>query len=438
MAVFEYQAMDAGGRKRKGYVDADDARAARAKVRAMGLYPSSLKASAAAPAKKAAPKPKSAKADAPAAGAQSGAKLGQQLRRAKSFRLELKLPEGRPSGQQLATGLRQLATLLSAGLPLDEALTGAMEQAKGTKLHALFAQLRERIKEGHSLAESVREHPGVFSPSLCSMIEAGESSGTLDLVMVRLAEFAEQEQKLKRKVFSAMAYPALMLVVGFGIVAFLLAYVVPRLTQIFVDLNRALPAATQLLLAMSDAVSSYWWAPAPLGLLAWAGIKWLKTKPKGRRWLERALQSIPVLGALRRAIQWARFCRTLGNLHTSGVPLLTSMSIVANVAEGVIFQEAITAARQEVSEGAGLAPALGGQRIFPPLLIQLIAAGERSGQLDAMLIKAADIYEEQIEVRLTVITTLLEPVMILMLGGVVGFVVLAVLLPIFEMSSLVN
>ncbi|EGJ49574.1 type II secretion system inner membrane protein GspF [Desulfocurvibacter africanus] len=433
MPVYEYVAIDAAGKSRKGVIDADDARMARQKLRAGGLFPSLInEARSEQPA---------VQARRPGLAGRAGragriARKDAPGRRSRLFSMSLGLKRVKRS--ELAATTRQMSTLLSAGLPLEQVLTAILAQIKGTALYTVLAQVRERVKEGASLSSALAQHPGVFGTTYATMVQAGEQSGALELVMARLADFAEQEMELRRKIWSAITYPLLMLFVGLGIVFFLMVYVVPRITEIFVDLQRALPLPTTILIAVSTAFRD-WWFLAPLaGLGAWFGLSRYARKPQGRRRLHSWRLRMPVVGRLTHAIAIARFSRTFGTLLANGVTLLISLDIVRSVVSNVILQDAVDSVSKEVSEGAGLAEAMSRHDVFPPTMIQMLSAGEQSGELHSMLFKVAELYENEISTRLAIMTSLLEPVMILALGGIVGFVVLAVLLPIFEMSSLVR
>lgn len=411
MPVYEYVAIDAAGKSRKGVIDADDARVAGHKLRASGLFPSRISEAA------------------------SGAR-DRQAAPGSLPRLSLGLKRVKRS--ELAAATRQLSTLLGAGLPLEQVLSAVLAQIKGTALYTVLAQVRERVKEGASLSAALAEHPGVFGTTYVTMVQAGEQSGALELVMARLADFAEQEMELRRKIWSAVTYPLLMLIVGVGIVFFLMVYVVPRITEIFVDLQRALPLPTTILIAVSTAMREWWFLLPLAGLAAWLGLAWYGRKPSGRRRLHAWRLGMPVAGRLTHAIAVARFSRTFGTLLANGVTLLVSLDIVRSVVANVVLQDAVDGVRKEVSEGEGLASAMSRHPVFPPTMVQMLAAGEQSGELHSMLFKVAELYENEVSTRLAIMTSLLEPVMILALGGIVGFVVLAVLLPIFEMSSLVR
>jgi general secretion pathway protein F len=408
MPVFEYVAIDRAGKSRKGIIDADSARVARQKLRSDGIYPTRLEETQA-----------------------------DEISERPS-RLQFRLPLQRVRRAELVSTTRQLATLLSAGLPLVSALSGVLEQVKRPALRKVLSQVRERVKEGMSLANAFMEHPAVFPAVYTAMINAGETSGTLELVVERLADFGEQQLDLQRKIRSTLAYPLLMLIVGVGVVVFLMAYVIPRVTQIFVDLKQELPLPTTILIGASDLFQRYW----PLAILAIVGCffaarHYVRTEA-GRRRYDRMLLKLPVVGVIVEKVAIARITRTLGTLLHNGVPLLNSMEIVRSLVGNVVLKQALEEARQEISEGASITGPLARGGVFPPSVIQMISVGEQSGNLEGMLFKIAETLDSEVETSVTTFTSLLGPFMILFLAFFVGFVVLAVLLPILEMSQLVG
>jgi general secretion pathway protein F len=409
MPVFEYVAIDRAGKSRKGIIDADSARAARHKLRSDGIYPTRLEETHA-----------------------------DEISEAPS-RLQFRLPLQRVRRAELVSTTRQLATLLSAGLPLVSALSGVLEQVKRPALRKVLSQVRERVKEGMSLANALMEHPAVFPSVYTAMINAGETSGTLELVVERLADFGEQQLALQRKIRSTLAYPLLMLIVGVGVVVFLMAYVIPRVTQIFVDMKQELPLPTTVLIGVSELFQKYW----PLALLVvigciFAARYYVNNTDAGRRRYDRMLLKLPVVGVIVEKVAIARITRTLGTLLHNGVPLLSAMEIVRSLVGNVVLRQALEEARQEISEGASITTPLARGGVFPPSVIQMISVGEQSGNLEGMLFKVADTFDNEVETSVTTFTSLLGPFMILFLAFFVGFVVLAVLLPIFEMSNLIG
>jgi general secretion pathway protein F len=408
MPVFEYVAIDRAGKSRKGIIDADSARAARNKLRSDGIYPTRLEETQA-----------------------------DEISERPS-RLQFRIPLQRVRRADVVITTRQLATLLSAGLPLVSALSGVLEQVKRPALRKVLSQVRERVKEGMSLASALMEHPAVFPSVYTAMINAGETSGTLELVVERLAEFGEQQLALQRKIRSTLAYPLLMLIVGVGVVVFLMAYVIPRVTQIFVEMKQELPLPTTILIGVSEFFQKYW----PLAILAIVGCffaaRYYVKTDAGRRRYDKMLLNLPVVGSIVEKVAMARITRTLGTLLHNGVPLLSAMEIVRSLVSNVVLRQALEEARQEISEGASITAPLARGGVFPPSVIQMISVGEQSGNLEGMLFKVAETFDSEVETSVTTFTSLLGPFMILFLAFFVGFVVLAVLLPIFEMSHLIG
>ena len=408
MAVFEYSALDASGKKVSGIIDADSAAAARQKLRAARIFPVSV----------------------------HEARAGEVKPERQPFSLGRRRRRIRPAEAAMLT--RQLATLLGAGFPLVPALDTLLSQGRSHTFNRILAQVKDSVVAGSSFAAALARYPGTFSTLFINMVRAGETSGTLEIVLDRLAEIGEKQEELKNRIRSAMTYPLLMLAVGLLVLFFLLTYIVPSITTIFSDMNQVLPAPTRFLIRLSALVQSGWW----LLLLAVAGlvvlVRMLGKTAKGRFLIDRSLLRLPAVGALVRKMAVARFSRTLGSLLENGVVLLAALEIVKNVVGNVLLADAVAAAAREVGKGQGLGNALAASRVFPDLPIQMISVGEQSGQLEAMLYKVADVYENEVQATILRMTSLLEPVMILLMGIVVGFIVLAICLPIFEMNTLIR
>jgi general secretion pathway protein F len=302
----------------------------------------------------------------------------------------------------------------------------------------VLAQIKESVNEGNSLAHALSKHPRVFSNVYINMVRAGEASGSLELVLHRLADLSEQEQALKGRLKAAMAYPVLMSFVGVVVVFFLVAFVVPNVTRIFHEMHQALPLPTVILIGISSFLMKFWWLVlamvAGLMVLLWR----LKNTEKGRYAWDRLKLAIPLVGAFNIKVAVARFARTLGSLLQNGVPLLTALNIVKNVVGNKLFTEIIDAAMDAVEKGNALAAAITGNRCFPPITVQMISAGEQSGHLEEMLDKIADMYEQEVESQVLVMTSMLEPVMILFMGVTVGFIVISMLLPIFDLNQMIR
>jgi general secretion pathway protein F len=333
---------------------------------------------------------------------------------------------------------RQLATLAGAGLPLIECLSTLIEQMEKEGLKRVLSHVRQRVREGQSLADALQAHPRVFSQIYVSMVRAGEASGTLEVVLARLADYSEEQAKLWRTVRTALTYPSLMVIVASLILLFLLAYVVPQVTRIFSETGQTLPLATIVLISISSFLARTWWALLLLGAGGALVIVRLVRTPRGRALYDRFTLQMPWVGRVLQKIAVARFSRTLSTLLAGGVPVLTALEIVKNIVNNTLIRRALEEARDSVQQGESLAAPLRRSALFPPLLVQMVTVGERSGELETMLSRAADAYDNEVEKSVTSLTTLLEPLTILIMGAVVLFIVLAILLPIFELNQLVR
>jgi len=401
MPAFAYQALDSTGKTQRGVVQGDNARAVRASLRERGLNPLDVAPVANAP------------------------------QRSSLFRRGL-------SSAQLALLTRQLATLLRAGLPLDEALAALAEQNDDARAHALVAALRARVIEGASLASALAEAPESFPEIYRASIAAGEQSGRLDQVLARLADYAEAREALNQKVWAALAYPLLLAIAAIAIVSGLLAYVVPQIVGVFVQLHQSLPWPTRALIALSAFVRDFGWLLLALFVAAAIGARVaLRNDAAKARW-HALLLRLPLFGRLVRAANTAR-CTPPPALLTGGaVPLLDSLQIAAQVMPNLPMREAVRRAAIKVREGAGFARSLGDSGYFPPVALRLIASGERAGELERMLDETANQQQRELDRWLTVLTSVLGPLVILLVGAIVLFIVLAILLPIFNLNQMVK
>ncbi|MCX5850033.1 MAG: type II secretion system inner membrane protein GspF [Deltaproteobacteria bacterium] len=408
MSVFEYVALDEKGHEHKGFVDAPGIAAARQKLREENVYPVEIN---------------------PAATKKETALSG-------AFKINL---WERVSAGDVSVFTRQLSTLLGAGMPLVPSLSILMNQANNPLLKKSLAQIREQVNEGKSLTESMSFFPKIFPPFYLNMVRAGEASGTINLVLERLADFSENQQALINKIRSALAYPVIMLFMGSVVIFLLMAFVVPKITGIFTDMHQTLPLITIILITVSNFLKSFWWLILILLAAGAAAFKYMTTGTEaGRRLWDNAKLKFPVWGQVNRKIAIARFSRTLATLLQSGVPLLAAMEIVRNVVNNILIGEAISKASKDLEEGKGLSSPLAQSGIFPPLVTEMIAVGEQSGTLEKMLNRIATAYETEAQADIMVMTSLLEPIMILVMGLGVGFIVVSILLPIFEMNQLVR
>jgi len=408
MPVYEYNALNAGGKKIKGIIEADSMTVARQKIRQGGNYPVSLKETV-------------PKARIKGSNGFQLPQLGQRIKQ-----------------QDIHVATRQLATLLEAGIPLIPALNGLLEQITNPALRTIFAQIKDGVNEGNSLTSALSEHPRLFSRIYVNMVQAGEASGSLDVVLERLAEFGENQQALKGRIKAALIYPIFMGVVGIGVLFMLITFIVPSITKVFEGTNQVLPLPTLFLIKLSSILAGYWWLLLLLLAGGFIGIRFALSRPVGRKFWDRMKLTLPGLSDLNIKIASAVFGRTLSSLLAAGVPLFTSLGIVKNILNNTILSEVVEEAAVELEKGKSLSDILRGSKWFTPMLVQMIAVGEQSGALEKMLEKAAESYEKEIESKILALTSMIEPVMILTMGLVVSFIVISILLPIFEMNQLIN
>ncbi|MGE0546851.1 MAG: type II secretion system inner membrane protein GspF [Kofleriaceae bacterium] len=337
---------------------------------------------------------------------------------------------------EIAAFTRQMATLLRAGIPLAEALGALVEQIQNVRLKAPVAEVRTAVNEGLSLADSLAKHPKLFDELFVSMVRAGEVAGNLDEVLGRLADFLESAQKLKSKVQGAMVYPAVMVVVGVGIMTVLMVKVIPEITSMFTQQGKTLPINTRMLIGTSDFVGKniLWLIMATIiGTVLF--FKWARSKDGKPVW-HRFVLKLPVLGQLVRTINVSRFARTLGTMLKSGVPMLRSLDTAKQIMGNVILQAAVEQAKQAVTEGESLAQTLKKSGEFPATMIHMVAVGERAGQLEEMLERVSATYEAEVDAKLGRFTALLEPLMLVVMGGAVAFIVFSILQPIMDLGQI--
>jgi general secretion pathway protein F len=406
MPVFEFKALDARGKTIEGLKEADSPKTLRNTLRRENLFLTEV--------------------------------LGQKeaaaaARRDVSVR---RFVGGRISADDIAVTTRQLAVLVGAGVPLVEALTALVDQVDHERMKRVVSDVKQRVNEGASLADAMVMHPRVFSSLYVNMIRAGESSGALEVVLVRLADFTESQARLRSKIIATLTYPAFMVTIAALIMGILFTVVIPKITKIFDETRIALPWTTRALIAFSSAVHDWWWAlAAAVAVAIFILLRWRRT-PAGRAVWDGWVLTAPVFGRLIRQIAVARFSRTLATLLKSGVPLLTSLDIVKNILGNVRLAKVVEASREAIKEGESIAAPLKRSGEFPPLVYHMIAIGERSGQLEEMLTNIANAYDAQVEARIGALTALLEPVMILVMGVVVAFIVFSILMPILQINTL--
>ncbi|MGL5527858.1 MAG: type II secretion system inner membrane protein GspF [Plesiomonas shigelloides] len=406
MSVFQYQAVNLQGKRHKGLIEADSARQARQLLREQGLLAESVHETRSV-------------ADNPAS--------------AHTLRWQRGI-----SASELALLTRQLATLVQAAMPLEECLRAVAEQCEKNRLKSLMLAVRTQVLEGHTLADSLRAYPLVFDELFCAMVAAGEKAGHLDAVLSRLADYTEQRQYMKGKLLQAMIYPLVLTVVAIGVIAILLASVVPKVVAQFDHLGQALPHSTQLLIALSDGVRDYGlWLVGALLVLGVLVQRLLRQPTLRLRW-DRFWLRLPLLGKVSRGLNTARFARTLSILSSSSVPLLEGMQIAASVASNRYVRSQILTAAERVREGSSLRAALGSSGLFPPMMLHMIASGERSGELEPMLLRAADNQDREFEALVTLALGIFEPLLIVSMAGVVLFIVVAILQPMLQLNNMVG
>lgn len=404
MPVYEYKGLDGSGKTVKGIQDADSQGALRSLLQSQGIYVTDIWEG------------------------KGGAKRG-------TGEVDIQKMIERVTLRDISVLTRQMATLTRAGIPLVETLNALSEQVEKDELKRTISDIRQKVNEGSSLAKALSDHPKHFSDLYVNMVKAGESSGNLDVVLERLTEFLEAQIELRAKVIGAMVYPIIMMFVGVIIMSVLFVFVIPKITQIFQDQNAALPWITQLLIGTSELFASGWFIILPaIGGLCYAFYKW-KESPEGKNKWDRFVLKVPVFGPLVRMIAVSRFARTLGTLLASGVPLLTALDIVKNILGNNRLIEVIEDARVNIREGESIAQPLKRSGEFPPLVTHMIAIGEKSGQLEDMLDNVAEAYNQQVDMRIQALTTLLEPLMIVGMGGGVAVIVFAVMLPILQLNQ---
>ncbi len=338
--------------------------------------------------------------------------------------------------QDLSLMTRQLATLIKARIQIVEALSALVDQADNQKLKIILAEVKQKVNEGSSLANALADYPKVFNNVYINMVDAGESSGTLDVVLLRLADFTEAQVKLKNKIKGAMMYPIIMAFVGSVMMGIIFAFVIPKITKIFVTMKKELPIQTQICIWISDFVRNYWWGIIVGMFLFWILFNKYITSKKGEFIWHRVLLKMPIVGELSVMINVGRFCSTLATLLKSGVPILISLKIVRNLIGNVHMQSAVESSRISIAEGGSLAVPLASSGHFPSVVTHMLKLGERSGELEPMLEIIADNYEDQVNTKLAGLTTILEPIMIVALGLAVGFIVFSVVVPMMELNTL--
>ncbi len=406
MAVYEYEAIAASGKSVKGVIDADTAAGARRKLREQKLYPTTV--------------------------TETFEKESGGASR------EISFGGGRVKLRDITVFTRSMAVLLQAGMPLVEALNATLQQTPNPRLNKTIYDIRDHVNSGSTLGDALAKHPRIFNNLYVNMVRAGESSGGLEQVLFRLADVLERQLKLKHRVLSMLVYPACMAGFGLLLIVFLMIFIVPRIVQIFERQEEALPFITVLLIGITDFLVVYWWVIA-VGILGGIAIwrAWV-ARPAGRYQWDTFKLWLPGFGKLYSKMICARFSRTLGTMLESGLTMMSALDIVKSVLQNRVFEEAMEEVKTGVRRGRDLAQPLRDANLFPPMLVHMTELGQRSGEIEGMLIKVSDTYEEDVELTVDALVSVLEPVIIIMMGLFVGFMVLAILLPILDMSGSVG
>lgn len=402
MALFEYKGLTKAGKNTHGSIDADSLRMAQSKLKREGIFVIEIKSKKQAAGKK--------------------SKKGGY---------------GKASTEDMSLMTRQLATLLKADIPLVETLGAVSDQVENPSLKGALSEIKNQVTEGQTLHKSLKKYPHFFNKIYVSMCEAGEMSGTLDVILLRLAEFAEAEDQLTKKVKSAMLYPLIMFGFSMIVLVVLFIYVIPKITTIFEQSPElTLPWYSQVVINFSGFLVNYWFI-ALIGVLGCYSLfhLWKKTPAGSVSW-DKIFLKIPLIGKLSRMIAVSRFTRTLATLLTGGVPMLQSLDIVKNVVNNAVLAEAIENARDNISEGESIATPLQKSNQFPPIVIHMIKIGERTGDLETMLIQVADAFDFQVKTKVDGLTSLLEPLFIIFIGLVIAVIVVSIMIPIFELSNI--
>ncbi|HUR38705.1 MAG TPA: type II secretion system inner membrane protein GspF [Planctomycetota bacterium] len=405
MPVYTYKALKEDGGADAGVIDADSPKDARLKLKGRRLHVTELK---------------------PIGGEE---KPGQPRKRAGFF--------ARRRPEQIAMLTRQMATLLGSGIPMIGALTALIDQVEYRDLKAALMDVREKVSQGGTLSDAMGGHPVYFGELYANMVRAGEAGGNLDKVLFRVADYLHSQNRTRAKVMAALTYPIIMVLIGSGVVVVLLTYVVPKIMQVIQKQGKAaLPLPTEILLAVSGFMGRYWWLL--LAIAIGCGVAYVQARATkgGRLWIDTMKLKIPALGNLMKKASISRFAMTFATLLESGLPVLEAMGVVRKVVDNELLAETLDRVRQKVAEGADISTPLKQSKVFPPVVGYMISVGEESGRLEELLKKTAEAYDEEVEVAAQKMTALLEPLMIVFMAVVVGFIVLAILLPILQMSNI--
>jgi type IV pilus assembly protein PilC len=402
MPVFKWAGKNRAGQSQKGAIEAPDKQAAFASLRRQGIAATSV--------------------------------------RARPQDIELKIPGLSPgvSEKDLVTFTRQFATMIDAGLPLVQCLEILGSQTDNKTFGNIIKKVQADVEGGSTFADALKKHPKAFPDIYCNMVAAGEAGGILDTILNRLATYIEKSMNLKKKVKSAMTYPIVILLVAFGVVALLLIFVIPTFEKMFSDFGGVLPAPTRMIIDLSQWMQRFWWVVVGGVTFAVIALKRFRKTEQGMRITDGLALRMPVVGILVRKVAVAKFSRTLSTLISSGVPILEGLDIVAKTAGNKVVELAILQTRAAIAEGKTIAEPLAQTKVFPPMVVQMIGVGESAGALDSMLSKIADFYDDEVDQAVDTLSALLEPFIMVFLGVVIGYIVIAMYLPIFKLAGTIG
>ena len=395
MSVFVWEGKLANGGIKKGEIEATDKAAAALILKRQRIIPTKLKS-----------KPK-----------------------------DISLFEKKVKTKEIVIFTRQFSTMINAGLPLVQCLDILSSQQPNPSFKKVTSQIKVDVEAGSTFADALSKHPKIFDSLYVNLVAAGEVGGVLDTVLNRLAVYMEKNESLKNKVKGAMTYPIIVLCVAFGVVAILMIFVIPTFSDMFKQFGSALPGPTQFIVNLSSFFRKFWWAMIGFIVSLIFGFKWIRTQEKGRFYTDKMMLRLPVFGPLIRKVAVAKFTRTLGTMISSGVPIMDGLEITSKTAGNMIIENAIRTVRTAISEGRTMSEPLEQTGLFPGMVVQMIAVGEATGAMDQMLGKIADFYDEEVDTAVEALTSALEPMLMVFLGGIIGFVVVAMYLPIFKMAS---
>lgn len=402
MAIYNYKGLDRNGKEIKGEISADGISPAKTKIKSMGIMLIEI-----------------------------NEKTSTSVKKSAGFTIGNSVPI-----EDLSLMTRQLATLLKAKIQVVEAFSALVDQTDNPQLKITLSEIKQKVNEGTSLAKALSDYPKIFDNIYVNMVEAGETSGTLEIVLLRLADFTENQLKLKNKIKGAMTYPVIMMIAGGLMIGIIFMFVIPKITKIFTNMKRKVPLQTEICIWISNALLHYWWAILFGSFLIYTSVKKYINTEKGRSNFDQLTLRLPILSKLVTMINVSRFCSTLATLLHSGVPILSAMKIVSNLISNVHMKKAVEESRISVSEGGSLTAPLIKSGLFPPMMTHMIKLGEKSGELEPMLNIVSETYEDQVNTKLSGLTSTLEPIMMVCMGLVVAFILFSVVVPLMELNTI--